>query len=43
MNVDNNTLLKNTEAKFDPDTQFHVSLGWLAALSVTIATIATAA
>jgi hypothetical protein len=44
MNVENNnTLLKNTGDKFNPDAQFHIALGWLTALSVTVAAIATAA
>ena len=45
MNVENNKhiLTQGTGDKFDPDTEFHVALGWLTALSVTIAAIATAA
>jgi len=43
MNVEKNrnTLLQNDVAKFDPDTEFNVALGWLTALSVSIAAIAT--
>jgi hypothetical protein len=45
MNVENNkhTLTQNAVDKFDPDTEFHIALGWLTALSVSIAAIATAA
>ena len=43
MNVEKNrnTLSRDKVAGFDPDTKFHVALGWLAALSVSIVALAT--
>ncbi len=45
MNVENNKVghIQGADAKFDRDTEFHAALGWLAALPITIAAIATAA
>jgi len=45
MNVENNkaNYTNGTDKKFDPDTEFHVALGWLTALSISIAAIATSA
>lgn len=34
---------KNTDAKHDAEAEFHIALGWLAALSVSIAAAALAA
>lgn len=43
MNVEKNrnTLPRDNVAGVNPDTEFHVALGWLAALSVSIAALAT--
>jgi hypothetical protein len=43
MNVENNrsTLLQDSDSRLDPDTEFHIALGWLTALSVSIAAMAT--
>jgi hypothetical protein len=43
MNVEKNrrTLLQDTDARLGPDTEFHIALGWLTALSVSIAAMAT--
>ena len=36
------TELKDTGTRFDADNQFHVLLGWLAAMAVSIASAALA-
>jgi hypothetical protein len=45
MNVENNrsTLLQDTDTRLSTDTELHIALGWLTALSVSIAAMATLA
>jgi hypothetical protein len=40
---DRNTLSQDTDTKFDPDTEFHIALGWITALSISIAAMAVLA
>jgi hypothetical protein len=45
MNVENkgSTISHNTDIKHDAEAEFHMAFGWLAALSMTIASAALAA